>query len=258
MADRNTFTEKLTSKSDSELRRIVSSSKYVDEARLSAKRLLAERSEQVDYKPPQQPIKQKSRWIPGRHLDAEHKKRYEWRILFYGVGCLISAFYLNFESIVTTRSSLTELSGSIRNSEILIDNVSRKGRLGNEVRSRRATLIFSLNEHQKLFKLRENIGHEFSNSEYDRLSRLLLNSESVSVWISESQVDSIEPKVFQIDVNGQTILDFDSVTSKYSAVSALLLFLGLGATGFALYSKYPKRIRRLLGFDEKVADTTVK
>jgi hypothetical protein len=37
------------------------------------------------------------------------------------------------------------------------------------------------------------------------------------------------------------------VQSEHAGIFIFLLLLGTGMTGFALYSKYPKRMRKILG-----------
>jgi|AVFP01.1.fsa_nt_gi hypothetical protein len=246
MANRNHFTEKFSAKSDQELRAILESPHHVDEAKLAAKWILEERGEQTEYQPPKKVIKKSKPWIPERNQDPEHRKHYEWRMLAFGVACIIGAFYINYQNLITTKYSLTELKGTIQNSDVIVDNVSSRNRMGYEAKSRRATLYFRLNEHQKLFKLVENIEQDYSHEDYERISKSLNNSKTASVWINKSELNSSNPKVFQIDVNEQTILDFNTVKSEHAGIFIFMLLLGTGMTGFALYSKYPEQMRKIL------------
>ncbi len=247
MANRNHFTNKFSTKSDQELQTILESQHHVEEAKLAAKWILEERGEQSNYQPLSQPTKKEHKpWILGKNPDPS-KRHYWWRLLAFGVTYIIVPFYFNFQSLITNKNSLTELKGTIRNSEVIVDNVSSRNRIGYEAKSRRVTLYFSLNEHQKLFKLVENIGQDYSHDEYNRISNLLKKSQSVVVWINQNELESNQPKVFQIDVNERTILDFNTVKSEPSGIFIFTLFLGIGMTGFALYSRYPERTRKILG-----------
>lgn len=247
MANRNHFKEKFSAKSDMELQVILESPHHVDEAKLAAKWILEERGEQTDYQPPKQVINKSRPWSPARYQDPERRSHYEWRILAFGITCIIGAFYINYQNLITTKYSLTELKGTIQNSDVIVDNVSSRNRMGYEAKSRRATLYFRLNEYQKLFKLVENIEQDYSHDDYERISKSLNNSKTTAVWISKSELNSPNPKVFQIDVNKQTILDFKTVKAEHSGIFILMLSLGMGMTGFALYSKYPERIQKILG-----------
>lgn len=246
MANRNYFTDKFSSKSDHELRAILESSQHVDEARLAAKWILEDRGLQAEYQPPSPIIEKTKPWTPWSNQDPVHRKHSEWRTFGFGIACIIGAFYINYQNLVTTKSSLTELKGTIQNSDVIIDNVSSKNRMGYESISLRATLYFRLNEHEKLFKLVENIEQDYSHAEYERISKSLNQSHSVAVWINKSELNSPKPKVFQIDVNEQTILDFNTVKAEHVGIFVFMLLLGTGMTVFALYSKYPARMQKIL------------
>lgn len=249
MANRNHFTEKFSTKSDQELQAILDSQHHVDEAKLAAKWILEERGEQTNYQPPRKQVRKEHKpWILGKNPDPS-KRHYWWRLLAFGVACIIGAFYINFQNLITNKNSLTELKGTTQISEVIVDNVSSRNRIGYEAKSRRVTLYFRLNEHQKLFKLVENIGQDYSHDEYNRISNLLKKSQSVGVWINQNELESSQPKVFQIDVNERTILDFGTVKSEHSGVFIFTLLLGVITTGFALYSRYPERTKKILGMD---------
>lgn len=181
MVNRNHFTDKFSTKSDQELKDILESEHYVDEAKLATKWILDERGQQTDYQPPKKVTKERKPWIPGRNQDPDRRRHYEWRMIAFGIACIIGAFYINFDNLLTTEKSLAELHETIKNSDVIVDNVSSRNRMGYEAKSRRATLYFSLNEHQKLFKLVENIGQEHSHDQYERISKSLKNSQTVAV-----------------------------------------------------------------------------
>ncbi|PZX60213.1 hypothetical protein LV84_00484 [Algoriphagus ratkowskyi] len=246
MGKRNKFTEKLSNKTTQKLEQIIGSDGYVEEAKMAAKWLLDEKGVKVNYNPKIKSTTKNLPWVLERNINPAHKSKYELRIIGFGIICLISALLLNFQTMTTFKSSLERLDGTIFTSKVFIENVSTRGRFGHEDKSRRATLSFSLDEFAKQFILRENIGEEYSKQEYYRISDFLKNSESVTVWVNRNQMENFEPKVYQIDVNGQTILAFDDVKTENSGIFMFLLILGLVSTCFGMYSRYPDRVRRVL------------
>jgi len=222
MSKRNYFTNKFKTKTDKDLNRILESDSYVEDAKLAAKWILEDRGKEVRYQPPKTEPPNQKLWIPGENLNNERKKYYSSKLLVFGICCLISAFYFFFDSMGTNKGSLTTLPGTIKDFNIRIDNVSSRNRMGYEAKSRRATLFFSLNEYSKIFKLSENIGQKYYHQDYNRIVNFLKNSRTISVWIKKSDLQSIEPKVFQIDANDQTVLDFQTVKNEYSGVIAFL------------------------------------
>ena len=97
--------------------------------------------------PPKKVTKERKPWIPGINQDPDRRRHYEWRMIAFGIACIIGAFYINFDNLLTTEKSLAELHETIKNSDVIVDNVSSRNRMGYEAKSRRATLYFSLNEH---------------------------------------------------------------------------------------------------------------
>ncbi len=247
MVNRNHFTKKFSAKSYQELQAILDSQHRVDEAKLAAKWILEERGEQTIYQPPsKQEAKESKPWLFDKNTNP-NKLHYWWRLFGLGVAWIIVPFYFNFQNLITNKKSLTQLEGTIRNSEVIVDNVSSRNHMGYEANSRRATLYFSLNEYPKLFKLAENIGQDYSHDKYNRISNLLKESQSVVVWINQNELESNQPKIFQIDVNEQTIIDFSTVKYEHSGVFIFSLLLGIITTGFALYSRYPEQTKKILG-----------
>jgi hypothetical protein len=256
MTNRNYFSDKFSGKSDQELKDILESQYHVDDAKLAAKWILDERGQQTDYQPPKILTRTHKPWIPGRNHDPEHRRHYEWSMIAFGLASIISAFYLNFDNLVTTKNILVELKGTIQHSDVIVDNVSSRNRMGYEAKSRRATLYFRLNEHQKLFKLVENIGQDYLHDEFERISKSLKNSRTVTVWINKSEFSSNSPKVFQVDINDRTILDFSTIKTEHAGIFIFMILFGIGMTGFALYSMYPERARKFIGLDKSAANIT--
>jgi len=235
MEKRNHFTQKFSTKSNQELRAIIKSPDYVDQAKLAAQWILEKRDEQKDNPEPKHEGEKNESWVTEQSQDPERRRMYLWRILGFGVVCIISAILLNYQHIITTKNSLTELKGTIQSTKVVIGNASTIGRWGQEIKSRKATLYFRL-------KLVENIGQDYSHEEYQRISKYLKNSKIVTVWINQSELNSNQPKIFQIDVNESTILDFNTVRTEYAAISIFLLVLGICSIGFPLYREYSERI----------------
>jgi len=144
MANKNHFSVKRSRKTNQELKDILESPDYVDEAKLAAKWILDKRDVHTDYQPPKQVDKKRKPWIPGKKQDPERRKHLESKMLVFGIVFIIGAFYINFENLITTKNALTELNGTIQNSEVIVDNVSNRNRFGYEAKSRRATLYFRL------------------------------------------------------------------------------------------------------------------
>ncbi|MDN5211919.1 hypothetical protein QQ020_07645 [Fulvivirgaceae bacterium BMA12] len=254
MTHKNYFSDRLKTKTDQELQEIIDSNAYVADAKLAAKWILAERGKPTSYDPPQQAIKNDKPWISIKPNHSARKKYYEWRMLSFGLGCLISAFYIGFDSLIITRNSLTALTGTTRYAKVQVESVTTRGRLGHKVKSRKATLYFALNEHPKTFRLIENIGQAHKHPAYESISQSLQSAKSVTIWIRKSQHHAPTPKVFQIDANGQTLLDLNTVKMKFAWVFVLLLCLGFVMIGIALNSKYPRLIRKLMGRDSSDDD----
>ena len=249
MAKENKFTQRLSVKTTDQLKLIIANEDYVEEAKMAAKWILRERGEKVGYSRKTQSITKSHPWVLGKNMNPGRKSDYEIRLISFGIFCLISAFALNFQAMTTFKSSLEKLEGTIFDSRVFIENVSNRGRFGHEDKSRQATLSFSLNEYDKQFRLIENIGEEYTSKEYLRISKLLKKSNSVAVWINRAQMERGQPKVFRIDINGQTILTFDDVKKENAGIFIFMLILGLISICFGLYSRYPNKIRSILRMD---------
>lgn len=182
---------------------------------------------------------------------AERRPMALYRLFMFGVFLIVVFFYLSWEGLTVTKSNLVKLEGSISYSDIFIENVSVKGRLGTESRSRKASLIFWLKGYNKQFIIHENIGQQFRHPVYNRLLNSLKASESVSVHIKKSSLSDFQPKVFQIDADGETLLDFQSVKSEYFGVSIVVLIFGLIIIIYSLYQKFPIQMKVIIGIGEK-------
>jgi hypothetical protein len=171
------------------------------------------------------------------------KRKSGRRLLVFGVTCLISAIAYFLPDLLTTKHSLLQIKGSVIYSDLVIDEVFNRNRIGIESKSRRATLVFILDGQSRLFRLVENIGKDYNHIEYKKLLERLRGSKQVVVWIKSSDEKLHEPKIFQIDIDNQT--DFDFATVKYENIWIFLLLIsfGLFCILIVLYKEYPKKLQ---------------
>ena len=142
----------------------------------------------------------------------------------------------------TFKSSLVPLRGTVRYADVYTTTVSdRRGH-----KSQKSELIFYLYEYKKKFYLAENIGDSRSSQMHLNLRNGLRKADSVTIWVKKSEKEEYQPKVFQIDRDEKvTLLEFESVRTAHSPVTAFILILGLGSIGFYFWTKYPKKINSL-------------
>ena len=242
----------MTVKSDSDLKEIIASDSYVDEAKRAAAWELEKRNVEHEYLPPNLSRRRLASEASGPdNAKSGSKKYHENRLLVFGISSIISALYFLAPTVFTAERSLTPIVGVLNSVEIIVDNVSSKGRYGYEAKSRRASLYFSLNDTDKVFILRENIGQKYRHDEYLRIKRNLEISDSLKVWVRNYEIDNRYPKVFRIEADDRTILTLEDVKQEYSWVFILTIFLGTGLIVFVLKRKYPGQFRRI--FREKAA-----
>jgi GH43 family beta-xylosidase len=142
---------------------------------------------------------------------------------------------------LTTKNSLSHLSGQVIYSDLAIDEVSSKNRIGVESKSKRATLVFMLKGQSQLFRLAENIGKDYDHIEYRKLLERLRAAQQVVVWIKSSDEQIHEPKIFQVDIDNKTYLDFVTVKYKNAWIFAFTMLVGLTSMTVVLYKEYPNK-----------------
>jgi hypothetical protein len=147
-------------------------------------------------------------------------------------------------TILTPKSSLIPLNGTLRSCDTYVTSVGSTSKIGYEAKSQKAALIFYLNEHKKKFALVENIGSDYRKEEYEVIKSKLTRAGSVTVWVKKSELDFWEPQVFQIDTEMETVLDFQAVRFKHRPVTAFLLLIGLGCIAFPIYAFYPRPFKK--------------
>lgn len=152
-----------------------------------------------------------------------------------------------FPTILTFKSSLTQIKGTLRAADTYITNVT--DRRGHD--SRKSELIFYINGRQQKFYFAENIDDEWSNTKYEKILQGLKRSDTVTVWVRKSEVDEYEPEVFQIDNDNTTLLDFETVRTEKSPLTAFILLLGLGSITAFLWFRFPDKFNKIFGTSKK-------
>ena len=153
---------------------------------------------------------------------AYRSRHYEIRLLVFGLMLLSVGLY-ELPTIWTFKSSLTPVTGTLYSADVNVTTVSSKGS-----KSQKSELIFYLNESPQKYSLVENIGSEYRNSEYEKILQGLRAAKRITIWIKTGDVDEDEPKVFQIDGDNFTLLDFETVRTEKTPIVIFLLTMGTG------------------------------
>ncbi len=180
------------------------------------------------------------------------KKKYDWqtrnyqnRLLIFGI--ILTAFGIyQLPTILTFKSSLTEIKGTVREADTYVTNVT--DRRGHE--SRKSELIFYINGRQQKFYFVENIGNEWRDEKYEKILQGLKRADTVTVWVKKTETESYAPEVFQIDSEKETLLDFETVRTDKGPVTAFMLLLGLGSITLFLWFRFPEKLNKILGTKE--------
>jgi hypothetical protein len=244
---KNYFAKQMTDKTDSELIWIISNDSLVEEVKQAAAWELDERNIENDYKSQKQIINDFSEEI--NHNDREslgRKKYYENRLFLFGLTCIACAMYLFVPTIFTFKKSLISIDGKLNKVDIVIQDVSSSKGLGYQVKSRRAILFFSLDGVNKRFEVIKNIDRDHEHENISLIKTRLKNSEKVTVWIKESEIDSMNPKIFQIDIDNKTLLSLNDVKTEKLLAFIFLLLIGFGSSGFVLRKRYHDKFKAII------------
>ena len=152
-----------------------------------------------------------------------------------------------FPTILTFKSSLTQIKGTLRAADTYVTNVT--DRRGHD--SRKSELIFYINGRQQKFYFAENIDDEWSNTKYEKILQGLKRSDTVTVWVRKSVVNEYEPEVFQIDNDNTTLLDFETVRTEKSPLTAFMLLPGLGSITAFLWFRFPDKFNKIFRTSKK-------
>ena len=176
--------------------------------------------------------------------DESWRKIYRIGLLIFGIMLTSFGIY-ELQTIWTSKSSLTQIKGTLRAADTYVSKVTdRRGHS-----SQKSELIFYFNERKQKYYFVENIGDKFDDDKYERILSGLKRADTVSVWVKKSEVDKYEPKVFQIDSDKTTLLDFESVQTENSTLGAFMLVLGLGSIVGYFWSRYPDKFNKFFGFE---------
>lgn len=162
--------------------------------------------------------------------------------LLLGIMLTLFSFY-QLPTLLTFKSSLTKIKGTLRAADIYVTTVTSRG--GHE--SRKSELIFYINGRQQQFYFAENIGDEWRNEKYEKIIKGLKRADTVTVWVKKSEIDGFEPKVFQIDTERGTLLDFETVRKGEGLMTVVLFLLGLSSILAFSWFRFPDRFNKIFG-----------
>jgi hypothetical protein len=181
------------------------------------------------------------------------KKKYDWRTRNYQnrllmFGIMLTGFGIyQLPTIWTFKSNLTQIKGTLRAADTYVTNVT--DRRGHD--SRKSELIFYINGRQQKFYFVENIGDEWRDEKYEKILQGLKRADTVTVCVRKSEVDDYEPEVFQIDNERTTLLDFETVRTDKSPMTAFMLLLGLGSITAFLWFRFPDKFNKIFETNEQ-------
>ena len=167
------------------------------------------------------------------------KGHYAREAFVFGITSIFCAFYFFAPTLLTSKSSLIEQKGNviyIKTSYIPVES--------NGAKSIKARLVIRLENDPKFYIIFKNIGSDYTYELYEEIEDRLDKSGSASVWIRESELKEIEPKVFQIATGtGSIIYDMDDVKSELRYIFPFLIVCGFFGIGMYVHYKYPKLIK---------------
>ncbi|MCB0538671.1 MAG: hypothetical protein KDE33_14220 [Bacteroidetes bacterium] len=167
------------------------------------------------------------------------------RLLIFGL--FVTGFGIfQFSTLLTFKSQLTDIKGLLSSAETYVTTVTERSRGS---KSQKSELIFYISGRQQKFRLVENIGNDYHNEEFEKIKKDLKRADSITVWVKKTELDTYEPKIFQIDTDRKTILEFEKVRTKDSGLTLFFLFLGIGSLIFYFWTLYPEKFKKLLSDD---------
>ena len=185
-----------------------------------------------------------SKEIFEKQEDDSWKRIYRNGLLIIGIMLTSFGIY-ELPNIWTFKSSLIQIKGTLLTADTYTTNVTdRRGHS-----SRKSELIFYINESKQKYRFAENIGDNYVNDKYESILSGLKRADTVSVWIKKSEVEELEPKVFQIDNDKTTLLDFESVKTENSPITAFMLLFGLASIAGYFWSCYPDKFKKFLDIE---------
>jgi hypothetical protein len=140
------------------------------------------------------------------------------------------------------KSNLHSIKGKLRSVNLSTVSVMHK-----KHKSNKAELVFYLEGINKKFSLSRIIDDEPIDKEYASMKKEFENSDTIRVWIRGSEIDDEMPKVFQIDVDGITILDYDTVRNEKNTFVIITLIGGLIVIAFSIKVTVPVWFKKTFG-----------
>jgi hypothetical protein len=163
------------------------------------------------------------------------------RLLIFGIVTLCFGIY-GLSNLFYFKSNLIEIKGTLKN---VINKTSivedRRG-----YKSNLTELIFSLNEGQQQFHLKDNIGYDETNNEFDRLKLIINRSSKISIWIKKNEIEEFEPTIYEIDIDNKIESNFKSLHSEHFLVHYLLIIIGISSIIGYYWLKFPEKIKKIL------------
>lgn len=153
-------------------------------------------------------------------------------LLIFGLALTGLGIY-HFSTLLTFKSQLANITGVLSSADMYVTTVEqRRG-----AKSQKSELVFYISGRQQKFSLIENIGDEYRNETFEKIIKDLNRADSITVWVKQTELDTYEPKIFQIDTDRKTILEFETVRTENSETTLFLLFLGVGSLIFYFWAK---------------------
>ena len=178
-----------------------------------------------------------------RH-SVPHAKQY--RLLILGVVLLAFALY-HFPDFVVFKSNLKTIKGTLISAEAVINPVTvsrNKYGLEQSDKSNKSELVFYLSGRQQRFALTENIGNDRYNKSHERLVSKLRSADTITVWVRDWEMESYEPRIYQIDCDDKTVLDFETGRNQGGVGIAFIFVMGLISVFLFFKLRYPHILAR--------------
>jgi len=182
--------------------------------------------------------------VTGRRND-NWSRFHRIRLLIFGLFVTGYGIY-QFSTLLTFKSQLTSIKGVLSSVDTYVTTVKERTRGAD---SQKSELIFYISGRQQKFKLIENIGNKFRNEDFEKIRKDLKRADSITVWVKKKEREIYEPKIFQIDADQKTILEFEKVRTQDNGITFLLLFFGIGSLVFYFWSLYPEKFKKLCSED---------
>jgi hypothetical protein len=168
------------------------------------------------------------------------KTYYLKRLLILGIMLTCFGLYQLQDNFVI-KSRLTALKGTLRAADTYITTITYRNHS-----SQKSELIFYLKEYNKKFYMFHNIGDDLTDQNYDDILSQLKSSDSISVWIRPHDMESYQPKFFQITNKEKIILDIKDVTTEMGYLTLFSLLLGGAVLLFYFYRRYPDKWDKII------------